>query len=78
MKYKANYIFNAVCTIAFAVIAGYEITEGRMWQSLLFFFDAFLSVALSFFLQNEEKIEKLDEIEKLLKNKDDYDSKTII
>jgi len=71
MKYKANYIWNIICTFVFVFVAVYDIANGRMWQSLIWFFNSFLTVASCFFFQNKEKLEKLDEIKELLKNKEE-------
>jgi len=71
MKYKANYIWNIICLLVFVFIAVYDIMSGRTWQSLIWFFNSFLSVASCFFLQNQEKIENMNEIKELLKNKEE-------
>lgn len=69
MKHKVIYIWNIICIFVFVFIAIYDIASGRTWQSLMWFFNSFIAVASCFFFQNEEKIEKLNEIKKLLKNK---------
>lgn len=69
MKYRVIYIWNIICIFVFIFIAAYDITSGRTWQSLIWFFYSFITVVSCFFFQNEEKIEKLNEIKELLKNK---------
>lgn len=70
MKY---YWINIALSFVFALVAVIDISNGRSWESLMWFFNAAWSISLVIILQNDERNDKLDDIKKLvedIKNKD--------
>ena len=70
MKY---YWVNIALSFIFALIAVIDISNGRNWESLTWFFNAAWSISLVIIFQNDERNDKLNDIKKLLediKNKD--------
>ena len=61
-----GYLIGIITTILSFGVAVYEICTGGTWSSLPWFFNAVWGVSLIFISQNQEKINKLDEINRKL------------